>query len=420
MQATDSTQTFVPAATTMNGALAAEIVRTDGRLGELRDEWTRLFHQSGCTNAFLSFPWMWQWRVHLGSRHELFVVAVRNHIGQLVAVAPWYVRKQAGPLRIRRLGFLGDYLVGSDYLDVIVHPNYAPGSVRCIARILLAHKQEWDYIDLADTTADSNVSTILSATLDGDALRSKKEASSVCPFVVLPTTPEEYQARLGPKIRKHLNYYLRSLEKLGAVEFLTVTRGSEIENAFDELLRLHRSRFKVRERKSAFVDERVVPFHRAAIRDLSEAGHACIHVLKVNGHSVAAVYLLSTAGQTFFYQSGMEPEYARYSVGSLLIRHAIQVAIGEKKSIFDFLRGDEAYKSQWINDTRRMQRLQFFDRRVGSRVTCAAYSARATLRRVKTAAIKAMSGTTKKREQDESEASRPVPKPKVTLRNFFP
>jgi CelD/BcsL family acetyltransferase involved in cellulose biosynthesis len=233
------------------------------------------------------------------------------------------------------------------------------------------------------------VATLLTPHFEASRLKVEIAPSSVCPYVVLPDSPDSYLASLGPKVRKHLKYNLRALQRLGAVDFETVECGAEIGEAFDELLRLHCARFLARGSSSAFSDQRVEPFHRAVLQSLSDAGSARIHLLKLRGEAIAAVYVLTAGTRTFFYQSGMNPDYGRYSVGSLLIRFAIEDAIRNQCTEFDFLRGDESYKSQWANSVRQMQCVRVFDDRVKSKIARTRQRVRSSLRTCKVAATSA-------------------------------
>jgi len=383
-----STSTLIemPVTDRSSAHLTVSVIRTEKELAGLASEWAALFQNSTCSNVFLTFEWMSLWWLHLGRGHKLFVVTVRNDAGRLVALAPLYTARQL-VLGIRRLGFLGDTLVGTDYLDVLIDEAYSSHALRTISDFLLASRGEWDYIDLADTTSDSHISTAFRAEIEAGGLKTELSPSSTCPFISLPESPEAYLATLGPKVRKHLRYYERALEKLGSVEFVTAERRIEIEQAFDALLRLHRARFQQRGASSAFVDPRVTGFHRAAVSSLSDTDAAKIHLLKLRGEPIAAVYVLSAGTRTFFYQSGMNPAYGRYSIGSLLIRFAIEQAIRNGCSEFDFLRGDESYKSQWVNNARQMQSVRFFDDRMKSRIARMRHQIRKSLRDCKSSIV---------------------------------
>jgi CelD/BcsL family acetyltransferase involved in cellulose biosynthesis len=258
-----------------------------------------------------------------------------------------------------------------------------PAALQCLSIFILSQKKEWDYIDLSDTLPDSNSATELCKILVANQMKAETAPSSICPYVILPGSTQGYLTSLGPKVRQNLRYYLRALQKEGTVEFATARSGLDIEKAFDELLILHRARFGAQGVTSAFVNPRVASFHRAVLGSMSAAGRVRIHLLKLRGESIAALYALSAGPKMFFYQSGMHPEYGRFRIGSALIRYAIEDAILSGYREFDFLRGDEPYKFLWTNNRRQMHCVSIFDGRAKSRIAHARQMVRTSLQNCK-------------------------------------
>jgi GNAT superfamily N-acetyltransferase len=313
---------------------------------------------------------MAQWWTHCGGFGKLFVIIIRNEAGHLTGIAPLYL--SSGPMRMRRLGFLGDGMVGSDYLDFLLDESCAEQAVTLICSTLLERRSEWDYIELADTRVDSVAATIFRDKMAAK-LSISVRPSCLCPYIHLPATPEIYLTSLRPKLRQNLRRRERALSREGRVEFVTVQSGPELEAAFDDLMRLHKARFAALELGSAFLHPQVGPFHRAALRSLAETGRVQIHLLKLNGEAIAALYSLLTAKKICAYQVGMNPDYSRFGIGTLLIPSAITAAILNQCREFDFLRGGEPYKTEWADATHRLSTLLFFDDRVRSRIARAAF-----------------------------------------------
>jgi CelD/BcsL family acetyltransferase involved in cellulose biosynthesis len=367
--------------------LSASVIRTNAELCSLGPAWKELFQRSGCDNVFLSFEWLSQWWFHFGHNHQLFVIAVRDGGERLAALAPFYISLEAGPLRIRRLGFLGDRLVGSDYLDFIVDNSYMPSALECICHCILENRSLWDYMCLSNVRAESIAAIPFRLSMEDCSLNTTMGLSSVCPYERLPKSPDEYFASLTSGFRKSLRYYSRTLQREGQVEFITVDDEPDIEIAFNELLRLHRARFEMRGASSAFLQPQAEAFHRTALPALAKAGWLRIHILKLRGQCIAASYELSSRRKLFFYQSGIDPDFARFSVGQLLIHFAIEQAIQHGYAEFDFLRGNEPYKSKWVHEIRAVHTLQLFDRRGKSRIAWAQRALWTSLRPCKTALL---------------------------------
>jgi len=149
-----------------------------------------------------------------------------------------------------------------------------------------------------------------------------------------------------------------------------------------DLLRLHRLRFQQLREKSAFLDAGPLEFQWQALSALAEQGRVRLFLLQVDGESVAALYGFSSGRSFQFYQSGMHPGWAKYSVGLLTIGNTIREAIAGGHTIFDFLRGSEEYKAKWARPARRNLTLRVFGRRPASTAIRLGFRAAKTMRRV--------------------------------------
>jgi CelD/BcsL family acetyltransferase involved in cellulose biosynthesis len=386
MMATAPTASEVPGS--IDGPVHASWIATSAEFTRLGAEWGDLFQRANPENIFLSFGWMSTWWKHFG-KGQLAVIAVRDSAGRLVAVAPLYIVRSSAGLGARRLGFVADEHVGSDYLNILAEARFGAAAVEEIARILFAHHRLWDYIELRDT-ADSPVMAALTAQLRSRGMRVFETTRRVCRYIPLPPTFEKYLAGIGTGLRANYRRRWRALQREHQAECLAVSGAAELERHFPILIALHRMRFEQREAQSAFLAPGVLEFHAEAMRVLAAEGFARLFLLKAGGDGVAALYGFSV-GRTFqFYQCGMHPGWVRYGLGQVLIGNAIEQTIAAGHATFDFLRGDESYKAQWADRAHENTTVRYFDQRpasVGARwslrisaaVHSAARSARARL-----------------------------------------
>jgi len=73
-------------------------------------------------------------------------------------------------------------------------------------------------------------------------------------------------------------------------------------------------------------------------------GELRMYATRVDERIVAVFYGFAHAGTVFYYLSGYDPELERLSIGTLLVAHAIEQAVRDGATTFDFLRGAEEYK----------------------------------------------------------------------------
>ncbi|MFY7954449.1 MAG: GNAT family N-acetyltransferase, partial [Armatimonadaceae bacterium] len=92
----------------------------------------------------------------------------------------------------------------------------------------------------------------------------------------------------------------------------------------------------------------------------------------INAAPVASLYCFATFSETFYYLGGFDPDFAKFSPGTVLTAHAIRYAIeNDRSSRFDFLRGNESYKYKWGAVDRHNVRLALVRGRVGNVLTSA-------------------------------------------------
>jgi CelD/BcsL family acetyltransferase involved in cellulose biosynthesis len=72
-----------------------------------------------------------------------------------------------------------------------------------------------------------------------------------------------------------------------------------------------------------------------------------LYALLINDRILAVYYGFLSKGRAYYYLSGFEPEFEKYSLGTLIVGHGIEETIREGANEFDFLRGQEAYKYKW-------------------------------------------------------------------------
>ncbi len=153
--------------------------------------------------------------------------------------------------------------------------------------------------------------------------------------------------RAGPvarssNFRRQLGRFERQLRRDG-VEFEWIPPGDLNEAMIHTLFELHRRRRDAAHATSA-LDER----HRSlllALLETASPGRGPAAAVARVGPRVVGVVVGFRWKETFSaYQSGWDPNYAASSLGSVLLRQAIEMAAQSGVQTFDFLRGDESYK----------------------------------------------------------------------------
>jgi CelD/BcsL family acetyltransferase involved in cellulose biosynthesis len=314
-----------------SAALHVELIQDSRRLTALRPEWFDLWSSLQQSTPFQSPDWLLPWWSHYG---DGVLLAFTFRCGErLVGFAPLYIYQDASG-QPRQVLFMGTG--NSDYLDVIFHPEFESACSEHLFSELRGMSTVWDECDFQQLRLVSPLSRALKE-VRSDV---KADEHELCPVLDL-TSPDASRA-----MAKRASYYQRRLQKEASFSIEKATTQS-FDEIFDALERLHQDRWRGRGFSAALREERDRQFHRAAARALLDARMLRLYGARLGGRIAAALYAFCHRNRTYFYLAGFDSDYARFSIGAILLAHAIEQARAEGCDSFDFLRGREPYKYRW-------------------------------------------------------------------------
>jgi CelD/BcsL family acetyltransferase involved in cellulose biosynthesis len=295
-------------------------ITTSADLIALEPAWSDLWHRDPNATPFQSPHWLLPWWQHFGAQ-EPFAVAARNADGSLDSLAPLYVLRDDD----ESLGML----IGTgmtDYLDLLAAPG---ADLAPLVQTIAGHDcMLWDFQQL--------------------------RPSEPCPILALAGAGDDLQNVLSTHARKKLRYYRRALARRGAVTVEAAT-SENLDELLAALYDLHARRWSLRNLPGVLGDDVVQSFHRAVAPRMLAAGALRMYATRIDGRIVAVFYGFAHHGTVYYYLSGYEPELEKLSIGTLLVGHALEQAVRDGATTFDFLRGAEEYKYAW-GATDRMNR----------------------------------------------------------------
>jgi CelD/BcsL family acetyltransferase involved in cellulose biosynthesis len=127
----------------------------------------------------------------------------------------------------------------------------------------------------------------------------------------------------------------------------------------DELIELHLKRWGQGSR--AFRTEKYIKFHKRVSSLFLEKGWLRLFFLKQEDKMLAGIYCFYHNNRYYYYQSGRDPEYAKYRLGMVLLNEVLREAISEEAIEFDMLSGDELYKYRWAQCAKETVRMSCLD-----------------------------------------------------------
>ncbi|MBM4090732.1 MAG: GNAT family N-acetyltransferase [Planctomycetes bacterium] len=325
---------------------------------------TRLAHIDECRHAqagwdnvastitFRRSAWLQSWWRYYQADRELYVLHVTDDRGETVGITPWFIEQSVGKGRVIRP--LGCGEVCSDHVGIMAtagrEEQVLSALVKWLARAAAGDQEaadRWDLLDLVACDVEDRVTSRFVQQLDGAGCRVHKRPALGCWMIALPDDWETYVSSLHRIHRKQVRGLQRKWLDSGKARLHTIERSEDLEGGMSILIDLHQRRRMSLGDAGCFASDAFRGFlHEAAARLLAE-NLLRLHWLEVGGRPVAADIQILAGDTVYAYQAGMEPEAADIGPGQIIQTATLKIAIEDGRRVFDFLRGDETYKSHW-------------------------------------------------------------------------
>ena len=354
------TSTEAPAAA---GARPVRLITSEQGFRALEPCWDKLLARSAVRTPFMTWDWvsLW-WEHHTGWGRLRIAVVDDPRTGEPAAIAPLMIgRPPEGRRRalshLTFIGGLGDD--ASQGMDFLVPAGEEQMLTPLLCQVFRKTARQWDVIDLPTMHEESPNRPWIQKAL-GNFARSGERCLPQRSFLMsLPASWDEQLALWKSKERVAFRSKWRRL--MDEYQGKALQGGVDIPalDAFDELWRLHGTRFEGRH--SLFLNDAMGQMQRALVQRWSPQGRVMLPLLEANGQIVAARYGFAFEGKYWSYQTGYDPEYGKLSVGNLSLGWAAQCAIAAGLREIDHMPGDARYKEEWSTHTRRVLHLEAFN-----------------------------------------------------------
>jgi hypothetical protein len=328
--------------------LDTSILSADSDFDALRREWDELLESSDQQVFFLRWHWVraW-WRCFATPRSQLLLVVCRRPGGQLVGVAPLYVRRRRcyGVVPLREICFLGTGPQrASEHLDIIARRGWEADVGQAVAEAL-RRRVRGDRIWLWGTPATSTVLPHVRAALGPGAV------TTVCDQAYVVDTSRGWD-ETRQTFRHDVERTFRHLDREAEMHDVRVQSLNQLRRALDDLVRLHGARWTARGHRGAFAYRAFEQLVRAAATDSFLHGRLGLWQIFRGGRCSAALIAFVDFGTAHYFQGGFDPRAP--GVGRTLVGVAIRdcvLASGVRR--FDLMGGgrEAGYKTDWTAQT---------------------------------------------------------------------
>jgi CelD/BcsL family acetyltransferase involved in cellulose biosynthesis len=326
-----------------------EVEEGSEALTSLRVDWQAMFRASGAP-PFLSWEWLSTWHKWFGQEKHPFLLCARES-GNLIALLPLCAEKRQSSRfspGMKRMSFMGETYGASDYLDILALPEFKQKSADIFIDYL-ARPRSFDLLELEGMAADSCTLQSLTRRFANDGRFGYRIVPQyICPRMSLDARWEDLLER--SRRSDYFKRCIRRLNKIASFEFRVISDANEIPAAFGRLLELHVGRWIDRGGSSAFRTAEQKGFTFEAAAELARAGMTRFEEIWLEGECRASLFGFESGDCYYFYLSGFDQAWSKYSLGFTLLWLSIREASRRGLKTYDFLRGDENYKFDWSDN----------------------------------------------------------------------
>jgi CelD/BcsL family acetyltransferase involved in cellulose biosynthesis len=304
-------------------------------------EWNDLLSGSITDTPFLRYEYQCAWWEHRGGgewkQTELVLVTAREDDGKLIGIAPLFISEYDGQSALLLIGSIEI----SDYLDLIVrmedHARFVTGLLDFVAS---SRPDNWSGLDWYNLPDSSPTLAALKAESAQRGWTHLEEMYRPTPRIALNGDFDEYLSRVEKKQRHEIRRKMRRAEESGRGLRWYISDMADVEAEIDSFLGL----MEHDQGKAGFLHDDMRAQMRAVIRTAHEHGWLWLAFLEADGQRIAANLNFDYNNKLWGYNAGVNRDFMDISPGWVLLGYVLQWACENKRTEFDFMRGDEEYK----------------------------------------------------------------------------
>lgn len=351
---------------------SVEAIVTEAGVDGLKDAWNRLNASSDNPNVFTTYGWYRAWLRRLivdegQEQLQPYVLAIKRD-GAIVGIAPLVQRVVSRfGLRVRKLEFLTHH---ADYNDLILGEDHA-GQAAAVAGFLSGTSAHWDFVDLRDMREGFSDAQLIQDSLAHAGLRYQViHEEEACPYLPIGRDLADATKELSAHERSTLRRR-RELAAEAGLRTRIVENPEQEPGLLDKLMAVDHQK-QIHRLSPSFVGTYPEVF-QALIDDLGPRGWLYVGLLETGDKAIAFQFGFRCGNKLWDYAKAYDRSFARFAPGTLLLTSMLEYGIQRGLEEYDFLRGEDTYKTVWSTGKHRRVRFLIWNRNWMSRLGAFAY-----------------------------------------------
>ncbi len=325
-----------------------------------RDEWDRLVRSSGVRHPFMTHVWLSTWWECFGHGAELRIFIVKSG-REWIGGAPMMIRRgtMCG-IPVRRLETLyNPHTPRYEFPIIRRHEEVC----KALWQAFHEDNSHWDVAVFQQFPSTSPTIAAFTRMAQEKRRRTGKWVGPPSPYIELDCEYDDLLNRLKTKERYNLRRRYTKLAEQGEIEMEVIKTRPEVAEAMTDGFRIEAAAWKGSAGTAMISDKRVEEFYSKLAERAADAGWLKLTFLKVGGRRIAFHLLLEHNGIVYGMKMGYDPQFHSCAPGHTLLTLILKDACDERRTEFDFLGTNDAWKLVWTKETRTHPWLFVFSNR---------------------------------------------------------
>jgi len=300
-----------------------EIFRGRDGLASIRDDWNQIAQESDKLRFFQCYEWYESYLDTLAEAYSpVYFVLVRQQSSP-VGVIPLMrsIRKIAG-LRFRSLELINHSHMPLS--DGVFARSDSDGAILqgLLWRLQRQSEIKWDLVCFTNLLEDGCIKRALESS---PIPRLISEARTRCNYIsCIPF--DELSNKFSKNFRGNLRKARNKLMNLSGVEYISVRRQPQLDQALDEFLEVEASGWKgaMSEQTAIKLDLRLTNFYRSLSETFSPVDACEINLLKADGRCLAGQFCLVVGDTSYILKIGYDESYVQLAPGNMLLESSLR------------------------------------------------------------------------------------------------
>jgi len=349
-----------------------EPITTEEGFSNLRDNWNRLSETAEYPNVFMTFDWFRAWRQYFTQKDLSSLrpnVLVLKKDGDIAGVLPLVYRTASRfGVAVRKLEFVETL---ADYHDLVVG-NDPAGQSRAIAEFLAESQDQWDLVDLRDLRETGNTATMIGGALSHVGLHYRVlPEPEHCPYLPITGDSAVQIERLSGHVRRVLRKRMERAKALG-LHVRVIEDPHDHQGLVEKMIALEAQKRSEGKLVQPFVGKYREVF-QSLFNSLGPRNWVYVALMESGDQPVAWQLGFRCGKKLWDYNKAYDHAFSQFAPGTLLVAALLDYGFSHGYEEYDFLRGEEPYKTVWSTGFHERFRLNIWSKRLLSRTRAFVY-----------------------------------------------